>query len=53
MSGTKFNSEPFENKSESISIRYCQEIAVNKVMHAVAENKNRILLTLATGTGKT
>jgi type I restriction enzyme R subunit len=49
----KFNSEPFENKGESIHVRYYQEIAVNKVMYAVAENKNRILLTLATGAGKT
>ncbi|MDR0820762.1 MAG: DEAD/DEAH box helicase family protein [Endomicrobium sp.] len=49
----KFNSEPFENKGGSISVRYYQEIAVNKIMHAVAENKNRILLALATGTGKT
>nr|BAV59388.1 type I restriction enzyme [Candidatus Endomicrobium trichonymphae] len=49
----KFNSEPFEDKGESIFVRYYQEIAVNKIMHAVAENKNRILLTLATGTGKT
>ena len=33
--------------------RYYQEIAVNKTMDAIAEGKNRILLTLATGTGKT
>lgn len=33
--------------------RYYQEIAVNKVIEAIAEDKKRILLTLATGTGKT
>ena len=33
--------------------RYYQEIAVNKVMDNIAEEKKRILLTLATGTGKT
>jgi type I restriction enzyme R subunit len=33
--------------------RYYQEIAINNVLNAIAEDKNRILLTLATGTGKT
>lgn len=33
--------------------RYYQEIAINKVLNEVAEEKNRILLTMATGTGKT
>lgn len=33
--------------------RYYQEIAINNVLNAVADNKNRILLTMATGTGKT
>jgi len=33
--------------------RYYQEIAVNKVIESIAEDKKRILLTLATGTGKT
>lgn len=33
--------------------RYYQENAINKALDAVAENKDRILLTLATGTGKT
>ena len=49
----KFNSVPFENKGGLRYTRYYQEIAINKVMQAVAENKKRILLTLATGTGKT
>jgi type I restriction enzyme R subunit len=33
--------------------RYYQEIAVNKAVEAIADGKPRILLTLATGTGKT
>lgn len=33
--------------------RYYQEIAINNVLDVVAEEKNRILLTMATGTGKT
>jgi len=33
--------------------RYYQEIAINKTLNAVAEKKERILLTMATGTGKT
>ena len=33
--------------------RYYQEIAVNKAVEAIADHKKRILLTLATGTGKT
>jgi len=33
--------------------RYYQEISVNKTMDAIAEGHKRILLTLATGTGKT
>jgi type I restriction enzyme R subunit len=49
----KFASIPFENKSSSWQIRYFQEIAIQRVMEAIAQGKNRILLTLATGTGKT
>ncbi|MDD2307008.1 MAG: DEAD/DEAH box helicase family protein [Prolixibacteraceae bacterium] len=33
--------------------RYYQEIAVNKAIEAIADDKKRVLLTLATGTGKT
>ena len=33
--------------------RYYQEIAINNVLNTIAEEKNRILLTMATGTGKT
>ncbi len=33
--------------------RYYQEIAVNKAVEAIADGQKRVLLTLATGTGKT
>jgi type I restriction enzyme R subunit len=33
--------------------RFFQEIATNKALDAIAEQKDRLLLTLATGTGKT
>lgn len=33
--------------------RYYQETAINKVVEAVAKGQNRILLVMATGTGKT
>ena len=46
----KFASVP--NEGEYCK-RYYQEIAINNVLSAVAEEKNRILLTMATGTGKT
>lgn len=35
------------------TLRYYQKIAVDKVIEALINGKNRILLTLATGTGKT
>ncbi|SMN15511.1 Type I restriction-modification system, restriction subunit R [uncultured Candidatus Thioglobus sp.] len=43
----------FEDKSGTWQPRYYQEIAINKALEAIAQNKDRILLTLATGTGKT
>lgn len=49
----RFSAVPFEDKGGSHPSRYYQDIAVERVMLAMAENKPRILLTLATGTGKT
>ncbi len=49
----KFDDVPFENKGGSMGGRFYQEIAIEKAMDAIAEKRNRILLTLATGTGKT
>lgn len=46
----KFNAVQFGGKNKP---RFYQEIAINRVLDAIAEDKNRLLLTLATGTGKT
>ncbi|MDZ7621648.1 MAG: DEAD/DEAH box helicase family protein [Candidatus Competibacteraceae bacterium] len=49
----RFAAVPFEDKGGSHPGRYYQDIAVERVMQAIAEERQRILLTLATGTGKT
>jgi len=49
----KFAKIPYEDKGGSWKLRYYQEIAVQRTLEAIAQGKNRILLTLATGTGKT
>ena len=49
----KFNNVPFEDFNGTRSPRYYQEIAVRRAIEAIANNKQRLLLTLATGTGKT
>ena len=41
------------NRDGNRTPRYYQEIAINKVLSAVANEQRRILLTMATGTGKT
>ena len=49
----RFADVPFEDKGGSHPGRYYQDIAVERVMQAMAAGRQRILLTLATGTGKT
>lgn len=49
----EFSESPYETKGGTMGGRFYQEIAVDKAMDAIAEKKNRVLLTLATGTGKT
>lgn len=49
----RFTEIPFEDLSGTRKPRYYQELAVNKTLDAIASDKQRILLTLATGTGKT
>src|SRR5882724_5993777 len=49
----RFAAVPYPDKSGSWAIRFYQEIAINRVLERIADGKNRILLTLATGTGKT
>ena len=44
---------PFEDRSGAWQPRYYQENAINRVLEAISNNQTRILLTLATGTGKT
>ncbi len=48
----KFDAVPFEVVGGK-SVYYFQEIAATHALNAIAEEKQRILLTLATGTGKT
>jgi len=49
----RFAAVPFEDKGGSHPSRYYQDIAVERVVDAIAADRTRILLTLATGTGKT
>jgi type I restriction enzyme, R subunit len=49
----RFASIPYPDKGGSWQIRFYQEIAVKRVLEAIGSGQNRILLTLATGTGKT
>ena len=44
---------PFEDKGGYFQGRYYQDIAIERALAALAEGRNRMLLTLATGTGKT
>jgi type I restriction enzyme R subunit len=49
----RFAAIPFEDKGGTWQGRYYQEIAVARVLEAIGAGRDRILLTLATGTGKT
>jgi len=49
----KFANVPFEDKSGTWQLRYYQEIAVQRALEVIASGKDKLLLTLATGTGKT
>ncbi|CAE6507527.1 Type I restriction enzyme, R subunit [Nitrosomonas nitrosa] len=49
----RFGDVPFEDKGGQWEARYYQHNAINKTLEALAEGQERILLTLATGTGKT
>ena len=49
----RFAGVPFEDKGGSHPSRYYQDIAVERVLEAMTHGRKRILLTLATGTGKT
>lgn len=49
----RFEAIPFEDRSCTWQPRYYQQNAIEKTLNAIAEKKQRILLTMATGTGKT
>jgi type I restriction enzyme, R subunit len=49
----RFAAVPFEDRGGYFQGRYYQDIAIERVLEAIADNEPRILLTLATGTGKT
>ena len=49
----RFAAVPFEDKGGTWQGRYYQEIAIERVLEAIEAGRSRILLTLATGTGKT
>jgi len=49
----RFAAIPYPDKGGSWQIRFYQDIAVTRVLETIASGNHRILLTLATGTGKT
>lgn len=49
----RFAAVPFEDRGGSHPSRYYQDIAIERTTEAIAANQPRVLLTLATGTGKT
>ena len=49
----RFAAVPFEDRGGYFQGRYYQDIAIERVLEAIVAGKQRILLTLATGTGKT
>jgi type I restriction enzyme, R subunit len=49
----RFADVPFEDKSGQWQARYYQHNAINKALEVIVAGEDRILLTLATGTGKT
>ena len=44
---------PFEDRGGTWQPRYYQDNAIERTLQAISDGKDRILLTLATGTGKT
>jgi type I restriction enzyme R subunit len=49
----RFATIPFEDRSGTWEARYYQHNAIKHVLEAIIQGKPRILLTMATGTGKT
>ena len=49
----RFAAVPFEDRGGYFQGRYYQDLAIERVLAAITDGLTRILLTLATGTGKT
>lgn len=49
----KIIDQPYYSSQTTFAPRYYQRIAVNRTLDAIARGQNRILLVMATGTGKT
>ncbi|MGD1929905.1 MAG: EcoAI/FtnUII family type I restriction enzme subunit R [Leptolyngbyaceae cyanobacterium] len=49
----RFADIPFEDRSGTWEARYYQHNAIQHVLEAICKGRDRILLTMATGTGKT
>lgn len=49
----RFAAIPLEDRGGYFDLRYYQDIAIERVLEAIIAGRQRILLTLATGTGKT
>lgn len=45
--------QPFFNDASGRAPRYYQAVAINRTVEAIAKGQNRLLLVMATGTGKT
>ena len=45
--------QPYYSSQNTYSPRYYQRIAINRTVDAIARGQNRLLLVMATGTGKT
>ena len=50
---TKLVSQPYYQSPTSFEPRYYQSVAINRVVEAVAKGATRLMLVMATGTGKT
>jgi type I restriction enzyme R subunit len=49
----RFAAVPFEDRGGYFQGRYYQDIAIERALEAISDGRDRVLLTLATGTGKT
>ena len=49
----KVEHQPYYSSQNTWPPRYYQQVAINRTLDAIARGKNRLLLVMATGTGKT